>query len=103
MELRERSNGKAITELKEELSRLREAYSEEVYSLEAKCKKAEDKFSAKEKEWGVKEKFLQDKVALLEAKAQKKEESHFAEVAILKEALAAKMREAENLKEKAVE
>ena len=50
LELRERSNGKAITELKEKIFRLKEAHSEEIRSLEIKIKKDEDKCSAKEKE-----------------------------------------------------
>ena len=50
LELKERFNGKAITELKEELSKLKEAHVEEVQNLKAKLKKVEDKCSVKEKE-----------------------------------------------------
>ena len=77
-------------ELREEVAR--------VSSLEAKVKKAKDKYSVKEKEWEVKEKSFQDKVALLEAKAQEQEESHTTEAAKLREALATKTREVETLK-----
>lgn len=49
-ELRECSDERAITELKEELSKLREAHAEEVCFLESMLKKAEDKCLAKEKE-----------------------------------------------------
>ena len=87
LELRACSHRKAFTKLKEELSKLRETHFEEVCSLEAKIKKAKEKCSAKEKEQGVKEKSLQDKVALLEVKAWDQEESHPAEVAELREAL----------------
>ena len=62
LELSEFSDGKAITELKEELSKLREVHSEEIRSLETKLKKVEDKCSAKEKENGEKENSFQDKV-----------------------------------------
>ena len=51
MELRECSDDKAIIELKEELVKLKEAHSKEIYSLEDKVKKADDKYSAKKKEW----------------------------------------------------
>ena len=43
LELRERSDGKAIAKLKEELMKLREAYSGHICSLEDKVKRAEDK------------------------------------------------------------
>ena len=56
MELGECSNGNAIMELKEELSKLKETHTEEVQILKAKLKKAEDQCLAKEKEWGSKEK-----------------------------------------------
>ena len=46
LELRERPDEKAISELKEELSKLREAHAEEVQALKAKLKKVEDKCSA---------------------------------------------------------
>lgn len=97
MELRKHFDGKAITELKEELYRLREVYVKEVQILKAQLKKAEDKCLAKEKEWGSKEKSFQDKIAVFECKAKEQEESCSAEVAELKEALAAKVKEAENL------
>ena len=45
--LKEISKGKAITELKEEFSKIREAHFEEVQSLEAK-----DECLAKDKGWG---------------------------------------------------
>ena len=47
LELREPFDGKAITELKEELYKLNEAHSEKIRSLEDKVK---DRCSAKEKE-----------------------------------------------------
>ena len=52
---RECSNGNVVTRLKEELSKLREAHSGEICLLKEKLKKAEDKCSAREKEWKVKE------------------------------------------------
>ena len=49
MELREHSDGKAITELKEELVKLREAHFGDIHSLEDRVKKAEEKCLAKER------------------------------------------------------
>ena len=54
--------------------KLREVYSREICFLGGKVKKAEDKLSAKEREWGAQEKILQDKVALLEKKLKEHEE-----------------------------
>ena len=48
LELREHCDGKAVTELKEELSKLREAHSKEIRLLEDKLKKGEDKWLAKD-------------------------------------------------------
>ena len=78
-------------------AKMMEVRSKEVRSLEVKLKDAKNKYLAKEKEWGVKEKSLQDKVALLEAKAQEQEESHVVEEAEHKEALTIKVKEAVNL------
>ena len=58
LELRECSNGKAITKLKDDLVKLREAHSGEICYLEDKVKKTEDKYLTKEKEWGRRRKFF---------------------------------------------
>ena len=89
--------------MKEELSKLREAHFEEIHSLEVKLKKAEDKCSIKAKEWEAREKTFQDKITTLEGKGKEQEDSHAAEVAELKgAALAAKVKEAENLEGEAI-
>ena len=51
LELKECFDGKVISELKEELMKLREAHAEEIRSLENNVKRVEDKCSANEKEW----------------------------------------------------
>ena len=56
LELKEHSSGKAIAELKKELSKLNEAHSEKIHSLEGKVKKVDDRCSAKEKKRGAQEK-----------------------------------------------
>ena len=87
LELRERSDSTDIIELKEELMKLREAYSREIRSLEDKVKKAKDKYSIKEKEWGAQEKILQDKVTLLEKKFKEHEDFYATKVANSKRCL----------------
>ena len=68
LELKECFDRRTIIELKEELSKLREAHTEEVQTLKGKLKKAEDKCLARKRKWASKEKSLQDKIAILEGK-----------------------------------
>ena len=55
-------------ELTKELLKLRKSHAKDIHSLKGKVKKAEDKCSAKQKEWEPQETRLQDKVASLEKK-----------------------------------
>ena len=100
LELRECFDGKAISELKEELSKLREAHAEEVQALKAKLKTVEHKCSAQEKERASKEKSFQDRVAILEGKMKEHEDYHGAMVAKFKEAISNKDKEIEDPKVK---
>ena len=102
LELKESYDEKTIFELKEELVMLREAYVGEISSLKEKAKKAEEKHSAKEKQWEAQEKILQDKVASLENKFEEHKDFYATEAAKLKEALNAKMKYAQNLKGEAI-
>ena len=68
-------------------------HAEEIQTLKAKLKKAEHL----EKEWGSNEKSFQDKITTLEGRMKEHEDSYAVEVVEIKEALAAKVREAENL------
>ena len=103
LELRECSKGKAISELKEELAKLRETHSEEICSLEGKVKKAKDKCSATEKEWEAQEKELQGKIASLEESFKEHEDFYAVEVAELKDVLKTKTQYTEGLEGEAVE
>ena len=69
-ELKERSDRKAILELKEELSKLKSSHAEAIQILKDKLKNIEDKHSSKIKEWEPKEKKLQEDITGLKNKAK---------------------------------